>query len=187
MNGHSIRTHSGLEIDYLNLASNVYAINDIAQGLSSAPRFVGQCNIFYSVALHSVITSYLSPDEQSLEGLLHDATEAYMCDLPTPLKRLMPRYQEMEAEMDSAIRSQYGLPSIMSHGVKEADEKALSLEKPILFGDLTSGDEPVNCTIGLVKLMSQRGAKKLFLDRYNYLMGQGDYDPVLDTLAILKP
>ena len=60
-------------------------IEDIAHGLSMLCRFSGQCPYFYSVAEHSIYVVHCLPDNLQLEGLLHDASEAYLADLPRPV------------------------------------------------------------------------------------------------------
>jgi len=67
---------------------------DLARGLSRACRFAGQTTAFYSVAQHSVLASYYVPPDDALHALLHDAAEAYLGDLTSPLKRLMVSYHE---------------------------------------------------------------------------------------------
>lgn len=72
--------------------------------------------------------------EVLLEMLLHDASEAYLLDVPTPLKRLPGMkevYGEIEARMMSAIRVHFKLPEPSEHVlqfVKWADAYALTIE-----------------------------------------------------------
>ena len=61
-------------------------IEDIAHGLSMLCRFAGQCRFFFSVAEHSIAVAHLLPANLKLFGLLHDASEAYLVDLPRPVK-----------------------------------------------------------------------------------------------------
>src|SRR5580704_6503205 len=89
-------------------------IEDIAHGLSMLCRFVGQCRFFFSVAEHSIAVARLLPTNLKLFGLLHDASEAYLADLPRPVKA--------------------GLPFPMPPEVKAADQALLKDEVFSFFG-----------------------------------------------------
>lgn len=62
-------------------------IEDIAHALANTCRWNGHTTSFYSVAQHSVLTSHIADRPYRMAMLLHDAAEAYMCDLVRPLKR----------------------------------------------------------------------------------------------------
>ncbi|HHA2288638.1 TPA: HD family hydrolase [Enterobacter ludwigii] len=124
----TIVTFSGKKIDFLNLSINDIDIIDIAKGLSNECRFGGQCESFYSVAQHSVLVSYLTPVHLALEGLLHDATEAYIKDFPSPLKKCMPQYINLEKEIESLIRVKFNISSCEASEVKHADRIMLATE-----------------------------------------------------------
>src|SRR5579872_2947230 len=82
-----IQTASGLEFPLFEPRLDAINIEDIAHGLSMICRFTGQCARFYSVAEHSVHVSHLVPREDAAWGLLHDAAEAYLGDVASPLKK----------------------------------------------------------------------------------------------------
>ncbi len=84
-----ITTYTGLEFDYDDFKPDDIDIRDIAHSLSHLCRFCGHTNIFYSVAQHCLLVSEKIPGgpEVKLAALLHDASEAYVGDLPGPLKK----------------------------------------------------------------------------------------------------
>ncbi|MGL5488490.1 MAG: hypothetical protein ACRDC6_19685 [Shewanella sp.] len=124
-----INTQSGRHFNYQIPRAQDICIDDIATALSHECRFAGHTDHFYSVAQHSVLVSSMLPPELALEGLLHDAMEAYYKDIPTPLKSLMPGYKMLEAECDSIIREMFNLPPAMSAAVKHCDLIALATER----------------------------------------------------------
>ena len=124
-----IFTLSGHRVDYLNPTVDQIDINDIALALSRESRFNGHTSKFYSVAQHCVHVSKLVPKELALEALLHDATEAYMKDIPSPLKMLLPDYRAIETRLYETICTKWFLPFTMSYEVKNADALALEAEK----------------------------------------------------------
>ncbi len=81
------------------------SIRDIGHALAHVSRYGGHASGFYSVAQHSVIASRLAVHGDKLWALLHDAPEAYMGDLVSPLKRSFPGWKVLEREWDIVMRS----------------------------------------------------------------------------------
>lgn len=100
-------------------------IEDIAHALSMMCRYAGHCLRFYSVAEHSVLLARAVPRDVALWALLHDAAEAYIVDVPRPLKPFLPGYKHAEAQVESAIAERFGLALPMPPSVKEADNRIL--------------------------------------------------------------
>ncbi len=92
-------------------------------------RFNGHCSRFYSVAEHSVHVSRLCPPEHALWGLLHDAAEAYLSDLPGPVKKRMPDYSAAERKLLAALATRFGLAVEMPEAVRLADGITLANER----------------------------------------------------------
>lgn len=155
-------------------------INDIAHALSQICRYGGHCKTFYSVAQHSVLVSRLVPSWAAKYGLLHDAAEAYVGDVVRPIKRLIPRHSEIEAEVMEAIyKSLHVLP--LRSGttraiIKHFDNVALLMERrDVMPPDVDNTpwiedgtiDHPLP-TERIVPL-SPQVAKEEFLHRWNEL------------------
>lgn len=85
-------------------------IEDIAHALAHLCRFGGHCRVFYSVAEHSVRSSLCVPAAHAFAALLHDAAEAYVVDVPRPLKVQLRGYAEIERRVMSAIAKRFRLP-----------------------------------------------------------------------------
>ncbi|EKQ1114474.1 HD family hydrolase [Morganella morganii] len=124
-----IATSTGKHIDFTNITPDQICIEDIARGLSNECRFAGQLESFYSVAQHSVYVSQIVPPECALEALLHDAAEAYIKDIPSPLKAMLPDYKAVEKRIEAVIREKFGLPPVMTVDVHYADLVMLATEK----------------------------------------------------------
>ncbi len=121
---------------------------DIAHALAQLCRFTGHCHRFYSVAEHSVRVSRLAvtylPDDATPEvrrmvarwGLFHDASEAYLCDIAAPIKRMpiFDAYRAAEKKLERAIAEWLGLPIDMPAEVKQADLVMLATEARALLG-----------------------------------------------------
>ena len=123
-----LSTYTGHYIDLLNMTADDVKIMDIAHSLSQQCRFAGHTTQFYSVAQHSVRVALALPRHLQLTGLLHDAAEAYVVDLPRPIKQLLPDYRILEERVWLAICFRYGLNTILPAEVKRADERALVAE-----------------------------------------------------------
>lgn len=150
-----IATAAG-RFDFANpQAVDVHA-QDIILGLSRTFRFRGMTNHPYTVAQHSILVAMLAletagicePEQDMLRwnysgyaeqlcklAVLHDASEAYMCDLSTPLKRMLPEYKIIEAKVQEVIFSRFGLvPTEDDHRIIGiADAQACLIERDFLM------------------------------------------------------
>lgn len=164
-------------------AATEFDIEDIAHSLSMAPRFGGKTTEFYSVAQHSVLVSYLMQFEKlgdPLEGLLHDASEAYLMDLPTPYKTMIPQYFEFEEDLLRRIRKYFLLPPEKSPGCHQADKLAMMMEASrYMFYGMRTFNDPLGvqeraCQLApryeaLLIAKDWRAAKAKFLQRFEEL------------------
>jgi hypothetical protein len=145
-------------------------IADVAHSLALQCRFNGHCRVFYSVAEHSVRVSRAVPREHALWGLLHDATEAYVSDLPRPLKGTAPAFRAAEDRLMEIIAARYGLPWPMPAAVHAADEALLATEMRDLMAPppapwgLTAAPLPE-----VIVPLGWEAAEALFLARYREL------------------
>lgn len=129
----TILTHSGLSFNLLEPNPDLIEIEDIAHALSMLCRFTGHTNRFYSVAEHSVRASREVHADFALEALLHDATEAYLGDVSSPLKAQLHEYRNIEFNLDCCIRQHFGLPMRQTIQVKQADLAMLATERAHLM------------------------------------------------------
>jgi len=124
-----IHTFSGIAFDLLNPQHEMVLIEDIIHSLALINRFNGAAKFPYSVAQHSLYVAGLLPDELKLHGLLHDAAEAYVGDMVSPLKKIMPAYKEVEARISKVVSDVFGLSYPEPLEVKKADLAVLSAER----------------------------------------------------------
>lgn len=171
------------------------SIEDIAHHLSHLCRFTGAVRMFYSVAQHSVLVSrMLAPAidvgmanrhelarhrQVGLFGLLHDASEAYLMDIPRPLKRAaaFAPYRDAEARLQHVIYQKFGLdlreePSEL----KQVDRRMLRTEQRDLMPPPDHGEDRTDVepfsSIALDSLgvWAPPRARMHFLERYVSLM-----------------
>jgi hypothetical protein len=125
---HSIRTFTNKVFDLEILDPDSICIEDIARGLSNTARFAGQLDGFLSVAQHSCLVASEVRLAYKLTALLHDAAEAYIGDMPSSFKKLMPDFKNYENKIMQAIADKYGIEYPLPMEVKSMDKKMLSIE-----------------------------------------------------------
>src|SRR5688572_31770685 len=124
-----IRTFTGKYMNVFEPTPEMICIEDIAHALACQPRFGGHLPKFYSVAQHSINCSYLVDDmKDRYAALLHDASEAYLCDIPKPIKNHLKDYQGIEHNLMLAIAKHFVFEYPLSPVVKEVDEQMLHFE-----------------------------------------------------------
>lgn len=136
-------TYGGPRIDPQRMVVGDVKIRSIARALSMLCRYAGHVKKFYSVAEHSVHVSravnFETDGDLRLAGLLHDATEAYVCDLPTDLKHLdaLAGYRAIEDRLQKVIFAALDVrPFNLPPAVKRADKRvarneALAILDPV--------------------------------------------------------
>ena len=162
----TILTLQGKLFDYRAPEQHTFCIDEIAHALSNLCRFTGHTRSFYSVAQHSVLVCDLAPPEHKLEALLHDAHEAYVGDVNSPLKQLLPMYRQVEQRAEAALRRAFGLPAAKSTAVKYFDLSAYQIERFVLmpWGDDAPGEDPPHPYP--LHPLQPRDARDLFLSRW---------------------
>ncbi len=106
---------SGVEFDLLKPDPATVHIGDIAHHLSQICRFTGATRVHYSVAQHSVHACDLAPPEFKLAALLHDAAEAYVGDVSSPVKALIgTAYVPLEQRIARVIFERFGVPVLFA-------------------------------------------------------------------------
>jgi hypothetical protein len=146
-----ILTFTGRRVRPLDLRPEDIDPLDIAHALACQNRFTGHAREPYSVAQHCVLVSLLMGETMprgasardvahaSLCGLLHDASEAYLVDVASPVKNLpeLARFREIEEDIQAAIEQRFGLHpgDLHSAAVKAADRTMLATEARDLMPD----------------------------------------------------
>lgn len=135
-----IRTYTGGKFHVFAPKPDEVSILDIAHALSQQCRFTGHTRKFYSVAQHSVLVGrqaeqwdVVHAEAYRLKGLLHDAAEAYLVDLPTPIKRnvtFASEWKGLDARITDAVHGAFGIQYHgASHYIKGLDHRMLLTEQ----------------------------------------------------------
>jgi uncharacterized protein len=149
--GDWIQTFTGRQFWPLDPRVEDVSLYDIAHALSMQCRYGGHVKHFYSVAEHCVILSHAVPEHLALEALMHDAAEAYLVDLPRPIKKSCEWYYEIERGIEQVVMPYFGLPWPISPEVMVYDTRILTDERqqlmakpPIKWG---TDMEPLGITV----------------------------------------
>lgn len=157
-------------------------IVDIAHALAAVNRFNGHTREPYSVAQHSVLVSYeFDTDDPNvaLLALLHDASEAYLGDIPRPLKHsaVFAGYREAERQLETVLFQVFHIDAYADDAavmarIKMADRRMLRTEQAQLMpapapGEVRDDVEPFSRLV--IDPWSARTAELAFLMRYYVL------------------
>ena len=185
----NIQTLMG-HVDPFNLFESDIRIEEIAHSLSKQCRFTGYTKSFYSVAEHCVLASTLPSDDLlislgapsddlkrvRLALLLHDAAEAYICDISRPVRKQIAKHTDILEKLDVKITEtafkKFGIPPewYSSAWLKTIDNMMLFTEKrDLLTIDMDWGYEVPPFDHKIHNGGSPNWAERQFLLRYDYL------------------
>lgn len=171
----TLRSFRGRELYVPDLDLKAIQICDIALALSKECRFLGRCRGFYSVAEHlchcfDVARTFDMPWMRLREILLHDAAEAYVRDMPSPVKRILPDYQGLEKLVTRRIHEKFGVRELGSAGpglVKLIDLIVLKAERVIVRDGMRDWNlEQIPTAVIPIQRWTPRQARREFLRRW---------------------
>lgn len=155
-----IRTVSGIYVNIFDLKEEMICIEDIAHALAHQCRFGGHLPEFFSVAQHSYHCSLFAAQENKLAALLHDASEAYLMDIPRPIKSHLTNYKDLEDNVMKVIAKKFSFQYPLEKNIKEVDNAMLVSE----WHQLMIKDCPMD-----IICYPPAQAKEVFLQRFNDL------------------
>jgi len=176
-----INTNSGRQFFPLAPVADDIDVGDIARALSHMCRFAGHVERFYSVGEHSVhVSRAIEAMGGSLNdvrwGLLHDASEAYLVDIPRPLKITdgFAPYREAEKRLQAVVAVRFGLSVKEPEVVSQVDRSMVAIEADVLFVNRNAAWQAPYCEPRLKELVKISAwapdrARREFLDRYKEL------------------
>lgn len=182
------------------IKENVYDIQDIAHPLAYLCRYNGHVHTFYSVAehcchIHDFILKHYGTTaydawggwtyKRCFQALMHDCSEAFISDMPAPMKRFMPDFKLVEAEIEKSVFKFYDLP-LPDQFIKLLDIRILIDERAQAMN--SSGkfkwfyeDDPSIKPLGItLNFWGPEEAYCEFMTRFHYI--QPLYEEVKDDL-----
>jgi hypothetical protein len=145
-------------------------IEDIAHALSMVCRFTGHSRDFYSVAQHCYLASHLVPEQDALAALLHDAAEAYICDVSSPVKHA-PEFEFYRAAEDRLLRvifERFGLDPGLPESVHHVDGLLVVTEARSLLHNPFQWDGKIGYDVQ-IRGLAPADAERLYLRRFKEL------------------
>ena len=170
-----VHTNAGI-LDVLNPDPKRIRIQDVAHALAFLCRFNGHVRFHYSVAQHSLLVATLVAERHgprfALTALMHDAPEAFLGDLISPLKALLPDFKRIEEGLARTMAGKFGLVFPEPPEVKAADLAILAAERDQVIAptDRTAWRELPPAPSGLViRPMTPEQARNDFLSEFKRL------------------
>ena len=174
-----MKTYTGRDVDPLNLRIEDVDILDIAHHTANVARFNGATRFHYSSAQHAVYVSrQFQPSDwrYRLFGLLHDATDAYFPDVPTPIKHSpsFESFRQAETTALAIILTRFGLGTELPPEVKRADHAVMVSEGIELIHHRYDFAQPAH---GLcICQMSPDSARDMFLAEFKSILSLPEFD-----------
>jgi len=111
------------------------------------------------------------PDELKLKALLHDAGEAYLVDIPSPIKHLdcMAGYRSIEDNLQRSIYELFGVDPGESQEIDDADKEACRQEGLSMIKgwcDLPPCNQPRRRLLAPFGFWSPEVATKNYMSRF---------------------
>jgi hypothetical protein len=162
-----IQTFTGRRFDVFAPNPDHIHLLDIATALAHTCRFSGHVPYHYSVGQHSLLMSRVVPPAVALEALLHDAAEAYLGDVPRPIRQGLQDYNAVMGLVETAVAQRFGLVYPWPDAIHEADMRMVITEAHAFNKDTTGwGIDAAPYGDVVVAPMYPKDVMELFIDRF---------------------
>ena len=172
-----ITTYTGLHFYPTEPNPDGLRIEDIAHALSLLCRGNGHTKTFFSVGQHCL---HCAREAQArgysrrvaLACLLHDASEAYLSDVPRPFKQSMPQYRVLENRLLDVIYTKF-LGALLTDEeealVKQIDDDMLYFDLRVLLNEPSNEPEPEMKSVFSYDVLPFETVEREYLDLYKKL------------------
>lgn len=110
----------------------------IARALGRIARWNGNTERLYTVAEHSIRLWALAPDHLKMAALIHDAAEAFIGDLPAPIRRKAPGlFDNYDSKISFWLFDSLGIRASFTDSLLWDLDRALASSE---YRDLCQGD-----------------------------------------------
>jgi hypothetical protein len=166
-----VGTYGGTLINISHMTPADVSLGDIAWTLSGINRFNGRSDPLYTVAEHCIALSRVVPPQLALAALIHDAAEAYIGDVITPVKLAFPGISKLENGILLAICECFLVDPLLLNDVKWWDWHMCRTEAQQIMGDPDWAKDPsvpyLDWTI--VPYENRHAICDAYLDRFSEL------------------
>jgi 5'-nucleotidase len=164
-----IKTYSRKWVNVFEPTLDMFCIEDVAHALSHQCRFGGHLSPFYSVAQHSILCAVYAEAQgldkkEQLTALMHDSSEAYLVDIPRPIKKRMPEYKLIEDKLMIFLATAFKFNYPLSEHIHAIDNIMLQNE----WDNIMIKRDDIN-PFNRMHVYSIEYAEQLFLDMYKML------------------
>ena len=169
-------TVDGGKVYFTNPSADQFDIEVIALALGNNCRYSGQVKKFYSVAEHCVLMAEYFANRGELlkaySALMHDASEAYLTDIPRPMKPYLGEYFKIESKIQKCIRERFSVPE-MCDDIKYLDLHIVGTEATQAFKVVPDWAADFDCIEGItLRFWDPETAGKNFLNAFRVLTKQ---------------
>lgn len=174
-----IITFTGKKFNLLEPRIEDIDILDIAHSQAMQCRWTGHCKHHYSIAQHGYYCSFIGPENEALERLMHDTSESYIGDMNRPLKHFTnagDAYRRVEKPLQGLIYEAFGMSREEPASVKIADEAMLYAELeqllPLIEHEIIVANNPFGDSKAaniVIEEWTPAYAERMFLKRFDQL------------------
>ena len=176
----TITTYTGAHFAPTEPAPEGVRIQDVAHALSLLCRGNGHVKQFFSVGQHCLHCAREAlargwGSRVALACLLHDASEAYLSDVPRPFKASLPEYRVLENRLLAVIYQKFlGSPLTEREAalVKQVDDDMLYYDLKVLLSDAPQGPDPVMQTAFSYQVLPFAQVEREYLELFEALMSE---------------